>query len=70
MKACLWCGHQSRTATDHGIHIGTAHADRHGVGVAAPAARTRRTWSCWACATENPPDVDACQSCGFTHPTR
>ena len=67
-KQCLWCPHTSPTASAHGIHLGTAHADRMGVGVADRTQRTRRTWSCWSCATENPPTTSTCLACGWAHP--
>ena len=67
-RTCGYCGHTARTTTEHAIHLADAHSDRIGVGVGAPAARSRRTWSCWHCATETPGTQGTCTNCGWTHP--
>lgn len=60
---CLFCDEVLPTVSAHMDHVHTAHPEAVGRG----ATRTM-TWSCWSCATVNPPTATRCTSCGWVHP--
>lgn len=61
---CAWCPAVAPTATAHMLHVHDAHPERVGVG-ARGDARSRRPYTCRACAADIPADVTAC-ACGWS----
>ena len=65
---CLSCGKLFKTAREHMLHIGV-----HDRGYVPREQMTRRTVSCWRCASDMPvPEGDnpyTC-SCGFVLPPK